>query len=163
MVRKVFYSFNYEKDGWRAGQVYGGRLTESDIDVVGFVGVEAWEGIKRQGEEAVNYWIEENLNETSVTAILIGAETATKQWVLDTIQQSYLKRNGLLGIYIHNLRDSTGNTSIKGQNPFEKLYIEENGQKIPLSQLYPTYDWIIDDGYNNLGVWVEEAAKREER
>lgn len=163
MVRKVFYSFNYERDGWRAGQVLNGRLTKSEIDVVGYVGVEAWESIKRQGNEAVKYWIEENLNETSVTAVLIGSETATQEWVLYAIQQSYLKRNGLLGIYIHNLRGNTGNTSIKGQNPFEKLYIEENGQKIPLSQLYPTYDWIIDDGYNNLGVWVEEAAKREDR
>ena len=27
-------------------------------------------------------------------------------------------------------------------------------------QLYPTYDWVDDDGFNNLGDWVEKAAKK---
>jgi hypothetical protein len=27
------------------------------------------------------------------------------------------------------------------------------------SHIFPSYDWVNDDGYNNLGGWIEKAAK----
>jgi len=29
-----------------------------------------------------------------------------------------------------------------------------------ISHLFPIYDWVKDDGYNQLGIWVEKAAKQ---
>ena len=29
-----------------------------------------------------------------------------------------------------------------------------------LSEIYPTYDWVNDDGRANMGKWIEAAAKR---
>jgi len=31
--------------------------------------------------------------------------------------------------------------------------------QVPLSDLYPTYDWVTNDGYNNFSQWIERAAK----
>ena len=60
----------------------------------------------------------------------------------------------MLGIYIHKKKDSKGNTSTKGKNPFDKWTFKSAGKIIT----YPTYDWIDDDGYNNMGSWIEKAA-----
>ena len=30
--------------------------------------------------------------------------------------------------------------------------------KVRLSSIYPVYDWILDDGYNNAAGWIEQAA-----
>jgi hypothetical protein len=45
-------------------------------------------------------------------------------------------------------------------NPFNKLYIEQNGRKVYLSEIYPTYDYVYNDGYHNISNWIEGAAKK---
>jgi len=60
---------------------------------------------------------------------LIGAETYTRRWVRYEIIKSFDKGNGLLGIYIHKIKDQYGKTDSKGKNPFEYVgvYIDRNG------------------------------------
>jgi len=41
----------------------------------------AWEQVKRRGKEEVHRWIDEHLNGTSVTIVLIGVETASRDYV----------------------------------------------------------------------------------
>ena len=60
---------------------------------------------------------------------------------------SVTKNNGLLGIYVHNIKDASGKRGIKGKDPFVALGY--GGIK--------TYDWIEDNGYFNLADWVEQA------
>ena len=69
------------------------------------------------------------------------------------------KGNGLLGVYIHNIKDQNGYTDLKGSNPFDYIYPESNGRRVYFSELYPTYDWTFNAGYNNFGDWVEQAAE----
>ena len=88
----------------------------------------SWEAVKRKGDEAVKQWIRRNLEGTSVTVVLIGYETATRKYVGYEIDQSYDRGNGLLGIYIHNIRDENRLTDLKGENPFDKWYVESNGR-----------------------------------
>lgn len=64
------------------------------------------------------------------------------------IEQSWKCRNGLMGVYIHNIKDRAGDTAAKGQSPFSGY----NGIQ--------TYDWCNDVGYDNLGTWVEAAYQR---
>ena len=109
-----------------------------------------WEKIKKQGDLAIKRWINKQLKSTSVTVVLIGAETASRKWVQYEIKKSIEIGNGLLGVYIHNLKDRNGYTDGEGDNPFDSFY---------LSEIYPTYDWVYDNGYENFGDWVEEAAK----
>ncbi len=79
--------------------------------------------------------------------VLIGSETADREWVEYEIKESYKKGSGLLGIYIHNVKDLNGKTSEKGKNPITKCRIRN----------IETYDWVRDNGYNNLSQWVENA------
>jgi hypothetical protein len=51
-------------------------------------------------------------------------------------------------------------TDSKGANPFNNWSVTQNGQKVSLATLYPTYDWVSDDGRANIGIWIEAAAKK---
>ncbi len=160
MVRRVFFSFHYERDVWRSGQIRNSWVAKPDRETAGFIDAASWEEVKKKGNDAIKKWITDQLNGTSVTIVLIGADTANRDWVIHEIKESYKKGNGLLGIRIHNIKDQNQRTDSMGDNPFDKLYIEENGVTKYLSQIYPTYDWVNNDGYNNLGKWVEAVAPK---
>ncbi len=92
--------------------------------------------------------------------VLIGAETSTRSYVGYEIKQSHNKGNGMLGIYIHNMKDVSSKTDTKGNNPFANWSIEQSGRKVLLSEIYPTYDWVSGDGRSNMADWIEAAAKK---
>lgn len=160
MARRVFFSFHYERDNWRVGQVRNCWLTKPDRESAGYWDAVKWEEVKKQGDDAIRRWIDNSLNNTSVTVVLIGAETSTRRWVDYEIKRSHEIGNAILGIYIHNIKDQSQRMDLKGSNPFLNYYITQNGQTIYLSQIYPTYDWVNDYGYQNFGGWIEQAAKK---
>src|SRR5271168_4044531 len=102
MARKACFSFHYERDVWRAGQVRNSWVTR-DREAAGFWDAVAWEAVKKKGDDAIKAWIRNQMDGTSVTAVLIGAETASRPYVKYEIEQSSAKGNGLFGIYIHNM------------------------------------------------------------
>ncbi len=159
MARRVFFSFHHSGDVWRAGQVRNSWVTQDRQDA-GFWDVAAWEQVKKKDVATVQKWIDEQMKGTSVTVVLIGAETSERPHVLYEITQSHNKGNGMLGVYVHNMRDATQRTGLKGNNPFSKLSITKSGAKTLLSEIYPTYDWVNDNGRDNLGSWIEAAAKK---
>jgi hypothetical protein len=155
MARKTFFSFHYERDAWRAGQVRNCDLLPSD-DEFGFVDAVEWESIERQGDAAIRRWIDDQLQYTSVTVVLIGAETALRPWVQHEIQRSWNRGNGVVGVRIHNIKDQKRATDAFGPDPFYQFTLPD-GTK--LSGICKTYDWETDDGRNNLGKWCEEAVE----
>lgn len=159
MVRRVFFSFHYERDIWRVNVVRNSWLTKSDRESAGFWDSSLWEKTKLRGENAIKRLIDEGLKYSSVTTVLIGAKTATRKYVLYEMEQSYLRDKGILGIYIHNIKDNDGRRDLKGQNPLDFRYIEKNSRRVYFSQLYHTYDWVTDSGYQNFASWVEIAAR----
>lgn len=156
--RRVFYSFHYKPDNWRAAQVrnigaLSGNRPATDND---------WEAVKRGGTQAVRAWIDEQLKGRSCTVVLIGEHTAGRKWIEYEITQSWNEGKGLLGIYIHNLADATGGQSRKGTNPFVDFKV--NGKS--LSKLVKTYDppftsslRVYDYIARNIEDWVEEAIE----
>jgi hypothetical protein len=147
MARKVFFSFHYQRDSIRAGQVRNSNVvTSHTIETSEFIDAAKWESVKRNGDQAIKNWIASQLNGTSVTVVLIGSLTSQRRWINYEIEESKKRPNGLLGIYIHNCRLFNESTDIKGANP--------------LPSGYNTYDWVNDNGRANLGTWVEAAAKQ---
>ena len=128
--RRVFFSFHYDRDVWRTNTVRNSQVVE-DMKKRSWIFYDAAdrEAVRRKSPHAVKSWIEQNMKGTSVTVVLIGAETSTRYWVQYEIRKSVDLRKGLLGVI----------------NP------------LPLG--YPTYDWFPDNGYQNLGVWIEQAAR----
>jgi hypothetical protein len=158
MARRVFFSFHYERDIWRVNVVRNSWITQ-EREAAGFWDASLWETSKKEGDHAIRRMIDRGLENTSVTAVLIGKETADRPWVQYEIQQSNVKGNGILGVYIHNISDQFGNVDTQGDNPFSRLYLTRNGCNVYLSDLYPTYLWFGDDGYKNFGTWIENAAR----
>jgi hypothetical protein len=117
MARRTFFSFHYERDAWRAGQVRNCWVTQ-DRESAGFWDAAAWEAVQKKGDAAIEKWIDDQLSGTSVTVVLIGAETSERKYVGTEIVKSYNKGNGMLGVYIHNMKDANGWTAVKGKDPF---------------------------------------------
>lgn len=142
MTRKVFFSFKYE-DVTRAMVVRNSWVTKGDS--AGFVDKAEFEEVKRKGDTAIKNWIDKQLIGTSVTVVLVGAKTCNSRWVKYEIEQSIARGNGLLGINIGGIKDFSGNTtSYCGEVP----------------KGYSFYGWYNDNGYQNLGAWIEDAARK---
>lgn len=158
MARKVFYSFHYKRDAWRAAQVRNSNVI-ADEDEYGVIDSVDWETIERQGEAAIKRWINDQLKDTSVTVVLIGAETAERDWVDYEIRKSWERGNALVGVRIHAMKNQDRETDAPGANPFAAMKLADG---TPLSSIVKLYDWVSDDGRGNLGDWVEEAYQARE-
>lgn len=155
MPRKVFFSFDYDKDIWRVSQVRNSQKIK-DWEEVGFIDAASWEEVKRKGDDAIKAWIRGQLDGTSVTIVLIGNQTSNSRWVRFELEESYKRGNGLLGIKIHTLKNQEEKSDFPGENPFAKLH--DNGGHL-LSDVFKTYDWELDGGFQNVGKWIERAAQ----
>lgn len=157
MTRKVFFSFHFERDAWRASQVRNSDVTN---DKAGYVDMASWEEVKKKGDAGIKAWIRDQLVGTSVTAVLIGAETHSRSYVQYELEQSWARGNGILGIYIHKLKNALGDTDIQGNNNFGPVFTSIYDNKKYFFERFHTYDWVSDDGYHNFGSWVEVAARQ---
>lgn len=129
MARRVFYSFHYEADNWRAAQVRNigvveGNQPAKDND---------WETVKRGGDRAIEQWILGQMKGRSCTVVLIGEETADREWIRYEIQEAWNRGLGVVGINIHGLLDQDGRESQKGENPFDNFAFANSG--VPLSKV----------------------------
>lgn len=158
MARRVYFAFHYQRDIWRVNVVRNSWVTQ-DREAAGFYDASLWEDSKKKGDDAIKRMINEGLKNTSVLAVLIGKETADRKWVRYEIRKSHEDGKGILGIYIHGIEDQNGIIDQKGNNQFGEIGVDANGRSIYFWQVYPTYDWIADNGYKYFGDWVEKAAK----
>lgn len=143
MARKIFFSFHYARDSWRVQNVRQ-STSIANFDKTPFYDKATWEKIKLGGDDAIKNWINDQLKGTSVTVVLIGAETHKRRWVKYEIQRTLDDKRGLIGVYIGGIKDQNGDTEDLGPNP--------------LPDGHPTYRWNKNNGAQNLGEWVEKAA-----
>lgn len=156
--RQVFYSFHYKPDCWRASTVRSigaieGNRPAPDND---------WETIIGGGEEAIKRWINEQMKYRSCTVVLVGNKTANRKWINYEIVKSWKEGMGVVGIYIHGLKNNDGYISEKGENPFDHISYGDKKLSAIVKCYNPAgenskerYDWIskyISDA-------VEEAVK----
>ena len=88
MKRKVFYSFHYAKDSWRAGQVRNIGVVENDPPLTS----NKWEEVKQKGDDNIVKWIQDSLVGKTCLVVLIGEETSN----LDEVYEPYLLKIGLI-------------------------------------------------------------------
>ncbi len=160
MARKCFYSFHYIPDCQRAAQIrqigsIEGNRPASDND---------WETVTKGGEAAIKRWIANQMTGRSCTVILVGSGTANRKWINHEIVESWKAGMGVVGIYIHGIKNLAGETSSKGNNPFD--YITHGTTQKKLSTIVKCYNpggstskekyaWISQ----HLANAVEEAIK----
>jgi hypothetical protein len=155
----VFYSFHYKPDNWRASQVRNAGVVEGNTPVSD----NEWESITEGGDSEIHTWIDDQLSGKSCAVVLIGSETAGRKWINYEIEKAWNAAKGVVGIYVHNLKNSAGNQNTKGSNPFENFTMERDKNK-KLSSIvkaynppYTTSKNVYDHIKENLEDWVEEA------
>lgn len=158
MARRVFYSFHYDRDNWRAATVrnigvVAGNSPASDND---------WETVTKDGDAAIKRWIADQMDRRTCTVVLVGTHTANRKWINYEITKSWNDGMGVVGIHIHGLKNADGKVSTKGANPFTSITHSKTGKKLSsIVKCYnPTgsnsqerYDWIK----KHLANAIEEA------
>lgn len=148
MARRVFFSFHYQNDIWRVNQVRNSHVVEG-CAAAGFQDASLWEEALRKGDAAIKRMIDKGLEGTTVTAVLIGSQTASRPYVDYEIARSVERGNGLLGVHIYHLKDALGRTATPGSVPTR---LQQGG--------YPVYTWASGPLF---GHWVEQAYQTAQR
>lgn len=154
--RQVFYSFHYKPDCWRTSEVRNigaieGNKLAPDND---------WEQITSAGDDAIKRWINEQMKCRSCTVVLVGNKTANRKWINYEIIKSWNERMGVVGIYIHGLKNSEGYISEKGENPFDYINYGDSGKK--LSAIVKCYDpkgMNSKEKYNWISRYISDAVE----
>ena len=101
MARRVYFSFHYEQDIWRANVVRNHWVTKG-YGETGVLDASLWEEAKTKGDAAVKKLIDQGLNNTSVTCFLIGEHTYSRKWCKYELKESLADKKGILGILLPN-------------------------------------------------------------
>ncbi|EKB3553820.1 TIR domain-containing protein [Vibrio cholerae] len=158
MARKAFYSFHYKNDNWRASTVRSmgsveGNKPATDND---------WEEVTKGGDKAIQDWIDSQMKGKSCLIVLVGEKTAGRKWIKYEIKKAWQDGKGVVGIQIHKLKDSKGNQSNEGGNPFDDFTLD--GKKLSsIVKLKKPTQTTSQGVYNhikeNLADWLEEAIE----
>ena len=160
MARRAFYSFYYKPDCWRASTVRNigtveGNKPATDND---------WESVTSGGDDSIKRWIADQMNGRSCTVVLVGANTANRKWINYEIVKSWDAGMGVVGIRIHGLKNSQGEVSNAGDNPFAFITHGKTGRTLSaIVKCYnpagatsqERYEWIS----THLANAVEEAVR----
>lgn len=154
--RQIFYSFHFDNDVMRVQQVRNMGVIEGNTPVA----ANDWEDVKRKGDDAVERWIDENMRYRSCVVVLIGSDTANRKWIKYEIKKAWSDGKGLLGIYIHNLKDPKTGKCDKGENPFLQFtFKNRNGDVVTIPCKNPSSSDAYNDISENLEDWIEEAIE----
>lgn len=155
MAKKVFFSFHFQNDSWRASQVRNiGAISK---DTPPFLDKAEWEKIERNGDASIKKWIDDQLHGCSTTIILAGSNTYGRKYINYEIKKSFELNKKILVIHIHNLKNQFGETSTKGNNPLDHFYYPSNSNT-PLSYYFDAHDpknyQTIEENIEN---WINRA------
>ena len=108
-------------------------------------------------------WIADQMSGRTCTVILVGSSTADRKWINHEIAESWNDGMGLVGINIHNLENSQGQRSSKGNNPLYYVSLRSGKRLSTIAKIYDpprttgtgVYSYISD----HIEAWIEEAIK----
>jgi len=155
MAKQVFYSFHFDNDVMRVQQIRNIGAIEGNQPIT----AQKWEEVKNQGDAAVEKWIDDKMKGKSCVIVLIGEETANRNWVIEEIIKGWNAGKGVFGIYIHNIKCARNGTCRKGSNPFDKVSLQDGR---PLSSVITCYDpnplYAYNDITSNIEAWIDSAV-----
>lgn len=160
MKRRVFYSFHYKDDFARVSQIRNIGMIQGNSPASS----NEWEKIQRGGDKAIQTWIDKQLSKCCCTIVLIGQHTARRKWIDYEIEKSWGDGKGVLGIYIHRLKNLNSEYATKGRNPFDHIRIKGLIFKRNLSKIVEAYAPPHRDSKKvykyigeNISEWIDDA------
>jgi hypothetical protein len=160
MARNVFFSFHFDNDFWRTQQVRNMGIIEGQK----LYERNEWEEAKDKGSKEIENWIDTNLEGKSCVVVLVGSETASREWVQKEIIKGWNAKKGVVGIRINELLDDEGASSTAGDNPFDNVTVKKGTEKLSKhvklkvpsgttsKEIYASIEENIED-------WIEEAIQ----
>lgn len=157
MAKTVFYSFHYDRDVHRVQLVRNINALEGQT----LLNSQDWEAVRSRGKQAIQDWIDEQMKWKKAVIVLVGNQTAGREWVNYEINKAWTDKKPLLGIRIHGLASLSDGADTAGASPFSST------AGIPL------FDPTVTDIYgkidtkatynklaNNLESWSEQGVVR---
>src|SRR6202035_2759241 len=148
----------HRPDNWRASQVRNAGVVEGNQPVSD----NDWESITKGGDAEIERWIDSQLSGKSCAVVLIGSATAGRKWVRYEIKKAWNDAKGVVGVYVHNLKDSSGSQANKGNNPFDDFTVGGKALSTIVKAYDPPYStstYVYEHITNNLAGWVDEAIE----
>ena len=141
MSTKVYFS--HDLDDPRADVVREHWLARPDREEAGFFDALTWNDATLAGPATIKRMLAGALDNTSVTCVLIGPQTAGKRWVRYEIVESMQRRNLLIGVRINAIPDKSQRRAPIGPNPFEQLAVSiaDDGGSVKVLQ-YAHNAWL---------------------
>ncbi len=155
--RQVFFSFEYNKDAWRASQVRNmGKVSDSST-----FSDNDWEEVKSKSDSDIENWIDDQMEKRSCLVVLIGHTTSTRKWVKYEIEKAYELNKGIVGIYVHKLKDEDSAQTTKGSNPFYYIFTND-GERLSkyvtcFDSDYLTSKYVYQDIEKHIEELIEDA------
>ncbi len=120
MARSLYFAFDYEDvKTFRANVV---RKSGGFRNSKKFKDSSIWEEAKEKSPTKIKALIDNSLQGTSVTCVLVGSGTYSRRYVRYEIVKSFVEKKGLVGVRINWIKGKDGNTKFwPGENPFEYL------------------------------------------
>jgi len=121
MSRGTFFSFHYTPDvsrTWVVRNSWVTKVAQGEREDAGFFDSSVFEASKRESDDALKRFLREGLNNTTVTCVLVGAETCLRRWVRYELFRSFIRGNGLLAVRIHTIGSLHSPDAAIGSNPF---------------------------------------------
>jgi hypothetical protein len=193
MHKKVFFCFDYQDViDIRVNIVNNQWLTDPTRESKGFIPQEQWIRAEKLGDFAIKELLDSEIEQSTVTLVLIGTESYSKKWVRYSIFKSLSLGHRVLGIHINRIEGKDLTVKEPGMNPFDFMAIKYNetgdkveliekvhgnwiqyselpaftlpkiasedkwGKAFKLSRFLPTYDWVENDGLENLAKWINK-------
>lgn len=161
MPRSSFMSFHYQNDYWRVQQI----LQMGAIEGQEILSPQRWETVKARGPIAVQNWIDKEMAYKRAVIVLIGSQTASRQWVKYEIQKAWTAKKPLLGIRIHGLKNVNQRTSTPGPNPFAQFGFSDSTRTY--ADYVPVYNpagfnstQVYASIKNNIESWIASGYRR---
>lgn len=124
MAKRVYFAFHYQDvTDFRANVVRKHNFT-GGVEVAGYYDHSIWESAKNSNPLSLKRLINAELENTSVTAILIGSDTWARRWVRYEVMKSIERGNRVIGIHINSIAGKDQQTKLLGPNPFDNLGLE---------------------------------------
>lgn len=93
-----------------------------------------FEASKKESPDSLKRFLRGGLENTSVTCVLAGNQTFNRRWVRYEIARSLIKGNGLLTVFIHGLKNLSGQVAAKGIDPLTRMGVYKSNGSIYLAE-----------------------------
>jgi hypothetical protein len=161
MAKRVYFAFDYQdvKD-FRANVVRKHNFT-GGVEAAGYYDHSIWEEAENINPLALKRLINAELENTSVTAVLIGSDTWFRRWVRYEIMKSIERGNEVLGIHINGITGKDRQTKTLGYNPFDGMGLEISADgTIAKPTEWKTAKWVYYSDLGSFSVLQQPAGNR---